>query len=401
MTTFTINAALNRDKRLIFSDTVLQSQGENGAARIRIAVPAEFDGNDFYLEFSCPRNKRYITPVLDRETAENGEILLFYTVEDALLREEGLVLIQLVARDKTDRSIVFKSVKSNQSSFYVEAAVNATENTAKVTDYFAKTEETLQKVTEAAEKTEQLSEVARQAAAVADAASSEIRTALASGELKGDRGEKGEKGEKGDRGAGVAAFSVTERTVTEEGNVYSVNVTDTDGQTVGIFTFVAPYGEKGEKGANGRGISALTLNSDGEEYVLTALYSDGTDSRAGSFIAPKGEKGATGAKGDKGDKGEKGEKGEKGDRGADGIGINGITVTSSGASAEGNVYSLSAVLGDGTVVSGGSFIAPQGERGLQGIQGPRGLQGVNGAKGEKGDPGLKFVLDGDILYIST
>ena len=84
-------------------------------------------------------------------------------------------------------------------------------------------------------------------------------------------------------------------------------------------------GSKGDKGADGRGITSITLKSGthaaGTTDTYTITFTDGTTT---DFEVTNGADGAPGAKGDKGDtgdpgsKGDPGEKGDKGDPGAKG-----------------------------------------------------------------------------------
>lgn len=105
-------------------------------------------------------------------------------------------------------------------------------------------------------------------------------------------------------------------------------------------------GSKGDKGADGRGITSITLKSGthaaGTTDTYTITFTDGTTT---DFEVTNGADGAPGAKGDKGDPGSKGDPGEKGDKG------------------------------------------DPGAKGDPGEKGETGAKGDPGAKGDKGDPG--------------
>lgn len=105
-------------------------------------------------------------------------------------------------------------------------------------------------------------------------------------------------------------------------------------------------GSKGDKGADGRGITSVTLKSGthaaGTTDTYTITFTDGTTA---DFEITNGADGAPGVKGDPGAKGDKGDPGEKGDKG------------------------------------------DPGAKGDPGEKGETGAKGDPGAKGDKGDPG--------------
>ena len=98
-------------------------------------------GYEFYLEFLCPSNKKYLSPVLSKyEETETG-VVYDCLIPACVLGEEGLVMFQLVARSDMDKSVVLKSNFSRKTSFFVRPSVNATEKTLRIDDYFASMQE--------------------------------------------------------------------------------------------------------------------------------------------------------------------------------------------------------------------------------------------------------------------
>ena len=138
MTNFTISATLEENKDLTITKTAPQNQGENETSCILVTVPHSLvSGYDFYLEFLCPSNKTYLSPVLSKyEETETG-VVYDCLIPACVLGEEGLVMFQLVARSDMDKSVVLKSNFSRKTSFFVRPSVNATEKTLRIDDYFA------------------------------------------------------------------------------------------------------------------------------------------------------------------------------------------------------------------------------------------------------------------------
>ena len=50
-------------------------------------------------------------------------------------------------------------------------------------------------------------------------------------------------------------------------------------------------------------------------------------------------------------------------------------------------YKMTVTLSDGSTVDAGTFIVPEGERGLKGDEGPQGARGMKGDKGITGEQG--------------
>ena len=142
MTNFTISATLEENKDLTITKTAPQNQGENETSCILVTVPHSLvSGYEFYLEFLCPSNKKYLSPVLSKyEETETG-VVYDCLIPACVLGEEGLVMFQLVARSDMDKSVVLKSNFSRKTSFFVRSSVNATEKTLRIDDYFASMQE--------------------------------------------------------------------------------------------------------------------------------------------------------------------------------------------------------------------------------------------------------------------
>ena len=142
LTNFTISATLEENKDLTITKTAPQNQGENETSCILVTVPHSLvSGYEFYLEFLCPSNKKYLSPVLSKyEETETG-VVYDCLIPACVLGEEGLVIFQLVARSDMDKSGVLKSIFSRNTSFFVSPSVNATEKTLRIDDYFASMQE--------------------------------------------------------------------------------------------------------------------------------------------------------------------------------------------------------------------------------------------------------------------
>lgn len=142
LTNFTISATLEENKDLTITKTTPQNQGENETSCILVTVPHSLvSGYEFYLEFLCPSNKKYLSPVLSKyEETETG-VVYDCLIPACVLGEEGLVMFQLVARSDMDKSVVLKSNFSRKTSFFVRPSVNATEKTLRIDDYFASMQE--------------------------------------------------------------------------------------------------------------------------------------------------------------------------------------------------------------------------------------------------------------------
>lgn len=138
MNNFEIFAILDRDKNLTIESLPNQNQGENNCTDITVSVPVEMaEGYQFFFEFLCPKNKRYVSPQMTEKQADSTHKKFFCKVPSCVLQEEGFVLFQLVARKTADNTVVYKSVQTNRTSFFVYPSVNATTTYYSADDYFA------------------------------------------------------------------------------------------------------------------------------------------------------------------------------------------------------------------------------------------------------------------------
>ena len=143
-------------------------------------------------------------------------------------------------------------------------------------------------------------------------------------------------------------------------------------------------GDKGDTGATGaqglqgaRGISVTSTEIDDIGHLKITL-DDGSILDAGSAIGPKGDRGEQGIQGPTGATGAQGLQGDTGEQGIQGpagrsIAANGATIDNNGG--------LQLTLTDGTILSAGTVVGPQGPAGAKGDQGLQGLKGDAGAEG--------------------
>lgn len=444
-----IVGSLDKEKNLRLKKVPELNQGESGTTAVRIDVPVELVGFSYYLEFFCPKNKKFIVGPLARATDTVVENQLEYVLESGMLAQSGVVYMQLCARSAEDDSVVFKSVRSSNASFFVNESIDADGEPYASDDMLGK----LLKSFEALSLTTE--EIAKNAQEVAAAGSyaTEVAEGLIAdrdaglfkgnpgdtgprGETgpkgdKGDRGEKGERGEKGDRGErgekGATGdpgavkhwyFSVAEMeadyanpTIAYNDIVGIASGDEDNGKVyaklesgwIYVTTFVGVKGDKGDKGEPGAtpeiGIAAVTLEAGSNANVTKS----GTVERpAFLFGIPrglKGDKGADGARGEKGDKGDKGDVGDDGQRGADGQpGATPQLVFSATSLPPGATPTVSQA---GTALFPSvSLGIPKGDKGDKGDTGERGLQGVQGNKGDKGDTGATPQLSAEVNSIA-
>ena len=182
----------------------------------------------------------------------------------------------------------------------------------------------------------------------------------------------------------------------------NANVTVLNNGTTATFNFTIPKGDtgpKGEKGADGQGVTIkgsvddesklpTTGNTVGDGYLVNGvLYIwDGTKwNNTGADIqgpqGPKGDTGATGAtgpKGDTGDKGDTGATGPKGDTGEQGI---------KGDTGEKGATGATGPKGD---------TGEQGIKGDTGERGPQGPKGDTGERGPQGEDGTSVSIKGSV-----
>lgn len=138
LTNFLISAVLDKEKNLVVTQQCNQNQGENNSTEIKISVPQAMTTEfQFFLEFACPQNKRYVSPQLQLVEATDGYCCYLCSVPSCVLQEEGFVTFQLVARKMQDNAVIYKSNKSSKTAFFVHQSVNAANQTFEVEDFFA------------------------------------------------------------------------------------------------------------------------------------------------------------------------------------------------------------------------------------------------------------------------
>ena len=155
MSKFVISAVMDEDKNLTVKSAAMQNQGESGSAQLTVSVPAEWAEKEFYAEFLCPHDRRFVSPQMQKASSGNS---FSCTLPACVLQEEGFVGFQLIVRNPADGT-VFKSNYSKRSSFFVNASVNADKDVVAVRDFFseakqlvAQTEEKAQSAVEKVQK---------------------------------------------------------------------------------------------------------------------------------------------------------------------------------------------------------------------------------------------------------
>ena len=83
-------------------------EGENLTTNLLIMIPQSLRDYDYYLEFLCPNDRSYATTKIDL-----NEGSLYFPVPYEVLRDEGRVDVQVVARLDMEDELIFKSSKAN------------------------------------------------------------------------------------------------------------------------------------------------------------------------------------------------------------------------------------------------------------------------------------------------
>ena len=152
---------------------------------------------------------------------------------------------------------------------------------------------------------------------------------------RGPKGDKGDTGPEGPQGASVENVQFVKSQTTDTDNVYSIKTTLTNGELLDSGAMVVPHGGVGPQGPQGApgqdgtdGVSVTNVqftsqgsNDQGSLYKVTTTLSDGQTIESGDVVAPIGPQGPKGEQGEQGPKGEQGEQGiqgPKGDPGQDG-----------------------------------------------------------------------------------
>ncbi|MFR3347052.1 MAG: hypothetical protein ACLTSK_03575 [Christensenellales bacterium] len=93
-----IVGSLDKEKNLRLTQVPELNQGESRATALRVDVPQEYADFDYYLEFFCPKNKKFIFGPLEEATDTVVENQLEYVLDGCILSDAGTVYIQLCAR---------------------------------------------------------------------------------------------------------------------------------------------------------------------------------------------------------------------------------------------------------------------------------------------------------------
>jgi len=169
-------------------------------------------------------------------------------------------------------------------------------------------------------------------------------------------------------------------------------------------------GDRGDTGATGsqglRGISVSSTEID-ETGHLKITLDDGSILDAGNAVGPKGDTGSQGIQGLKGDQGLQGIQGLKGDTGEQGPqGPAGRSIAANGARIDDN-GGLQLTLTDGTILSAGTVVGPQGpvgakgDQGLQGLKGDAGTEGISITTGTVNNTGHLILTKSDLSTIDV
>ena len=160
---------------------------------------------------------------------------------------------------------------------------------------------------------------------------------------RGPKGDKGDTGPEGPQGASVENVQFVKSQTTDTDNVYSIKTTLTNGELLDSGAMVVPHGGVGPQGPQGApgqdgqdGVSVTNVqftsqgsDDQGSLYKVTTTLSDGQTIESGDVLAPigpQGPKGDTGEQGPQGDTGAQGPQGPKGDPGVT-ASMSGTTLT--------------------------------------------------------------------------
>lgn len=134
LTEFVIYGTLDENKNLVFQGNPTCNQGENSTTKLSVTVPnALAEDVDFYFEFLCPHHN-WVSPKATA-TVEGENTVVTYLLGGNVLREEGTVSVQLVARSKADCTVLYKSVIGAQSGIYVAQSINY-QTSAQAQDFY-------------------------------------------------------------------------------------------------------------------------------------------------------------------------------------------------------------------------------------------------------------------------
>ena len=152
---------------------------------------------------------------------------------------------------------------------------------------------------------------------------------------RGPKGDKGDTGPAGPQGASVENVQFVKSQTTDTDNVYSIKTTLTNGELLDSGAMVVPHGgvgpqgpqgapgQDGQDGTDGASVTNVQFTSQGSDdqgalYKVTTTLSDGQTIESGDVLAPIGPQGPKGEQGEQGPQGEQGEQGEQGPKGEQG-----------------------------------------------------------------------------------
>jgi len=216
-----INATLNADKTLNFSQSAEINSGENLSTCLRFNIPTEFLDYNFNLEFLLPNQRKFFTGFIPLEATSDGAVLE-YAPDRSLFSQRGRVYVQLCGRKNEDTGTVenFKSLMSADASFFVNPSIYDAQEPFLTKDALTEICETLdkaQKLLDGIQKDLQdgnlkgengltpnitlqtMSLASNMQPTVTKSGTAENPHFLL-GIPKGEKGEQGQAGEKGDKG---------------------------------------------------------------------------------------------------------------------------------------------------------------------------------------------------------
>ena len=94
----------------------------NGNITEEIEIDSYNSGCQYFLEFSCPQGSKYISAIIEFDSANIGKI----TIPTMVFKAVGKVYVQLVVRD-FNYNVTSKSLLSKQPYCYVKKSINASE----------------------------------------------------------------------------------------------------------------------------------------------------------------------------------------------------------------------------------------------------------------------------------
>ena len=195
-----IVGSLDKEKNLRLTQVPELNQGESRATALRVDVPQEYADFDYYLEFFCPKNKKFIVGPLEEATDTVVENQLEYVLDGCILSDAGTVYIQLCARKEGEEQVIFKSTRSSNASFFVNKSIDADGEPYASEDMLGKLLDAFGELESTAESLDAHVQSAVAAGQYAAQVAEGLLEDKADGLFKGEKGETGPQGEKGDKG---------------------------------------------------------------------------------------------------------------------------------------------------------------------------------------------------------